>query len=503
MNKQLTLMRLSISVLSLFFVVSVGFGQKPKIKPKPTPKTAPKSTPKTTPKDDNTNDPFGAEIKKTLEEITSSTFAANQQKAIEFYKQGQAFWKELEIDKTIENYTKALNILPNYADALRERGLVYFLTGRTDLALMDFDKVLKTDPNNAKVLHYRGLAYSAKIELYSERGFSSLAFGSASQALADFDKAIKLEPNESIYYTNRGKVLLDSGRYREAVADLEKSIGLSAKDERAYIYLGLAKANLESGAGMEEFDKALQINPKSAEAYFYRGNIHRGDFLLIEAIADYTKAIQFDPENGNYYNARGMAYYLQQDGMAAAKDFTKAIQKKKEYGMAHYNRALTYKKFPYSVSDDENEDPWKKMAMQHQKIKEDFDAAIKFSPNFAESYIERGIIYFNQVGSGELDKESAADLALALADFNNALSIDSKAARAYNGRASCYEKYNKADLALKDYSRAIELDPKLVTAYMGRMGVYCKLGKKELSIADEMKVKELGYAALNVCSIVK
>ena len=101
--------------------------------------------------------------------------------------------------------------------------------------------------------------------------------------------------------------------------------------------------------------------------------------------------------------------------------------------MAYYNRGMTYKKYPYSVSDDPNLNPIAKIPLQRKKMQSDFSSAIKFKPNLADAYIERGLMNSTSLTT-ELDAKELAELKTALADFEMALKIDPNSAEAYNGR---------------------------------------------------------------------
>lgn len=434
---------------------------------------------------------------------TPNSANANQSVAKEYFKQGKAYWDKLEIRKALESFTKAIEINPNYLDAWRERGLVYFLIKEFNNAVPDFDNALKIEPNNSKILYYRGLALTEiAIKTKDDENDRKTANGFAQRALADFSQAIEHNPSDFGDYNGRGKLLLAFDFYKEAIADFEKSVSIKP-NEVGYAYLGLAKFYADEGKGIEEVDKAISLNPAYAEAFYIRGTIDQSSKRYPEAIADFDRAIELNKYNEKYYNTRGMLYFRLQDGHAAVADFTRAIAEKKEYAMAYYNRAFTYKKYPYSVSTNSNDTAIDKIRLQRQKMWEDLNMAIKYNPGFDDAYIERGLINSTDMRNKSVspDAETINRLNLALADFEQALKLNPKNAEAYNGRASCNQSLGKKDLALADYTKAIELDPKLATAYMGRMTIYCEMGKKELSIADEKKVKELGLAAINICSM--
>ena len=54
---------------------------------------------------------------------------------------------------------------------------------------------------------------------------------------------------------------------------------------------------------IEEYSKAIEINPEDASAYYNRGNKKSDLKDYRGAIKDYSKAIEIDPENASaYYN---------------------------------------------------------------------------------------------------------------------------------------------------------------------------------------------------------
>ena len=60
---------------------------------------------------------------------------------------------------------------------------------------------------------------------------------------------------------------------------------------------------------ISDYTKALKINPKFAEAYYYRGRTYGEKGQYGRAISDYTKAIEINPGFAEAYYNRGVAYY--------------------------------------------------------------------------------------------------------------------------------------------------------------------------------------------------
>jgi tetratricopeptide (TPR) repeat protein len=94
-------------------------------------------------------------------------------------------------------------------------------------------------------------------------------------------------------------------------------------------------------------------------------------------------------------------------------------------------------------------------------------------PNLAASHSNRGIGYFDQ---GEFDR--------AIADYNQALTLNPKNAAAYNNRGNAYSTKHDYDRAIADYNEAIILDPKYVAPYNGRGNVYNDKRDYDRAIAD-------------------
>jgi Flp pilus assembly protein TadD len=89
-------------------------------------------------------------------------------------------------------------------------------------------------------------------------------------------------------------------------------------------------------------NKAIQKNPKFAEAYNNRGNAYRDLKQLQKAFADYNQAIRLKPNYVQAYNNRGNIYYDLKKYKLAVNDYNKSISLKPDYRMAYLNRGLAY-----------------------------------------------------------------------------------------------------------------------------------------------------------------
>ncbi|MBV8887365.1 MAG: tetratricopeptide repeat protein [Chroococcidiopsidaceae cyanobacterium CP_BM_RX_35] len=87
-----------------------------------------------------------------------------------------------------------------------------------------------------------------------------------------------------------------------------------------------------------DYTKALQLNPKSAEAYNYRGNARLNLRDKQGAIADYDQAIKLNPNYADAFNDRGDGRSALGDNQGAITDYDQAIQIDPNYAKAYANR---------------------------------------------------------------------------------------------------------------------------------------------------------------------
>jgi tetratricopeptide (TPR) repeat protein len=108
---------------------------------------------------------------------------------------------------------------------------------------------------------------------------------------------------------------------------------------------GLTEALENQKAGrlkeaVEIYTEVIAKNPRSAEAYNWRGMAYEDLGQLDQALADFNKAIEISPDYADAYNNRGEIYRKKNTIPQAFADYRKAAQLDKNFGEAHYNMAL-------------------------------------------------------------------------------------------------------------------------------------------------------------------
>ncbi|GHV04041.1 hypothetical protein AGMMS50229_04560 [Campylobacterota bacterium] len=127
------------------------------------------------------------------------------------FSDGWAAAKRGDNQEAIRQFTQAIKLDPNKAQAYYERGLLYGILGEYEKAIEDYTRAIKINPDYA--------------DPYVNRGFLYAKFDH-SKAIADFTRAIKNNPNYAWAYDGRGNSYLSLGDTKKAIEDAKRACDL-------------------------------------------------------------------------------------------------------------------------------------------------------------------------------------------------------------------------------------------------------------------------------------
>jgi tetratricopeptide (TPR) repeat protein len=107
--------------------------------------------------------------------------------------------------------------------------------------------------------------------------------------------------------------------------------------------LGIYLSKGEFDMAISVFNKAIELNPRKAKAYFGRGIAYLGKFQYDKAISDFSQAIEINPTFAEAYEGRAGAYIGQGKLDEAASDLNKAEEIDPTIAEAYKNRGLGYR----------------------------------------------------------------------------------------------------------------------------------------------------------------
>jgi tetratricopeptide (TPR) repeat protein len=246
----------------------------------------------------------------------------NLKQAERYYDHGLKKQNEGDLDGAIADYSRAIQLNPNYAEAYNNRGHLKGAKGDHDGAIADFDRAIEVDPKHTISYNNRGVERLAKkdfegaiadfnhaIELdpkyakaYYNRGNVKAAKGDQDGALADFDRAIELDPKYTYSYNNRGNAKKARGDFDGAIADFTRAIELAPKDARFYYSRAggkMAKGDLDGA--IADLDRVIEFTGEEPVPHAVRGDLYARKKQYAAAIKDVQKAIKLDPKDGDYY----------------------------------------------------------------------------------------------------------------------------------------------------------------------------------------------------------
>ena len=154
--------------------------------------------------------------------------------ASDFIKRGQAFEEEGLFDRAIEEYTEAILLDPESADAYFLRGWAHVAKGGHDLAIRDYSQAIRKKPRYAEAYFGRGWVYE---QLDKE-----------DMAVREYDQAIRLKPNYSEARFSRGILNFYGDRLTVAANDFSSVLADADDSLRRYALLWLYLSRVRSGA---------------------------------------------------------------------------------------------------------------------------------------------------------------------------------------------------------------------------------------------------------------
>jgi tetratricopeptide (TPR) repeat protein len=285
------------------------------------------------------------------------------------------------------DYLQVIKLNAKCTDAYISLGNLYLLNKQKTEAEKYFDEAIKLGTRNAKV-------YQGKASIAKENGNHDAAY-------TNYTKAIELDDNYGQGFFERGELLFNKQKFKEAIIDFNNAEKRNFKSEKLYTLR--AQAKIKQG----DLDAALgdlnivttTYKSKNAELYFYIGNAH----------------------------------FMKNDWGAAAKDYGKAISVKPGYVEAYLERGKCY------LLAGKN---------KYQMAQLDFNQVLKLKPESEEAAFGLGKIFF------ETNKYEQAIEYLGKS-IKQAPSADT-----YYLRSKCYYKMKKEKECCNDLQKAAELGSK-------------------------------------------
>lgn len=209
-------------------------------------------------------------------------------------------------------------------------------------------------------------------------------------------------------------------------------------NEARMLMLGDLDIYWSANRNIDEINEHMLLHPSELD-YSERGLIYYSSKQYAHAVDDFSKAIELNPKSAESYNGRANAYYHLKNYEQALNDYSMAINLDIHCGIYHINRGnlyLTIKNFNKAIDDF-----FSAIVLRYFYVGVDYAGK-----ELWRAYQGRGIAYYH------LKKYSNA-----IADFNKAIELNPNSASSYYNRGLCYKSRRKNAKAEADFAKAREL----------------------------------------------
>ncbi|MBC7863778.1 MAG: tetratricopeptide repeat protein [Bacteroidia bacterium] len=368
-----------------------------------------------------------------------------------YYNRALAEFSYQNVQTAIDNLTKAIELRPDYADALSYRGYFYHLNNQNEKSINDYLAANKIKNNiNGYFIAVPYALTGKKDEAFKwlEMAFTGPE-NKPSMAAVMNDKEL-----ESLHSDARWTALIK----KEWFSEYEKLIND-----------GNNKTNANDlAAALEIWNKAVALDPKQAAAYDARAINYLRQGNAEKAVKDLTEAIKLKPENSSYYGNRAYMYKELKKYTEALADYNKAIELDPQ-NMIYAERAMVKEKLnskDASVADDFK-------THLDAFYKDDFYAFFLGSNYFLNNNMPDAITY-----------------------LSNAIAIKGEA-EYYKLRGKAYFINKNFEKALTDFDVAVSLKPEDGEAWYFRGTTRGEQRNRDGACADWRKAVSLGYQDSN------
>ena len=269
-----------------------------------------------------------------------------------------------QFDQSIESFNKAVEIHPQYEEALYNLGVVQKKAGKPDDAINSYQRAIGINPHNANAYNNLGNLLTQKghikqsiehlnlalnlnpkfAEAHNNLGLANMELNKLHECINNFLLAIENNPQYEGAYINLGRVYRELNEFDNELNCYKKCLKIKPNASKILVQLGRAYRNRgENKLAIDCFESSLNFNPESYSAYFELANrseykLNKEQIAKMESFAENDGLNDNDKINLNY---------------ALALIYEKNEDSDKLFSSLHRANSLRKKSLNYSLHDDE------------------------------------------------------------------------------------------------------------------------------------------------------
>lgn len=356
-----------------------------------------------------------------------------------------------EFPRLLQSSARAVRRAPECAWALVFHAFTLRSLMRYEEAIRDLDRAVALEPRAASLWALR-----SRVKLTNAAG--------AYEGVLDMEKAVALEPSWGWLHCWLGEALRHRGELERAHQTLTRGLELNGRYRRGFAWRGGVRVALgRFREGIADLDRSMAWDPiyhydfeytadQKSWALNQRMLAHRGLGDLRQALRDLNRAHRFGPRYGWVFNPKRDPRLFQE----SVDELGGAVRRWPRLAWAYAWRGWTFQQ-------------WER----HGQALEDLERALRLQPSLAWALAWRGKA---RMSLGEPER--------ARADLDRALKRDPSYAPAWGWRGEARRLLGELPEAARDFTRAIRLDHRAAWAFAGRGECRQRLGRLEEALGD-------------------
>jgi tetratricopeptide (TPR) repeat protein len=260
-----------------------------------------------------------------------------------------------------------------------------------------------------------------------------------------------------------------SEKYAEAVAELSKAVEENPESIVVRTSLGVAlHRSGQDDRALACYEAALKIDPRYAEAHYFRANILYGQGNVSEALAGYTLALGLKPELVEAHQNP-----VPQDRLTDYSDAPAEMHRISRPARRILDLSKSLDTNPRQINLLKERAAEYSRLWNYEQAIVDYSSSLAIYPEDAITLHLRGVAY-EQIGQSHH----------AMKDYQQAMSIDPKLAEEYFERGVTYGKMGNFRQSIASLTDGIRLDPQNPNGYFNRGTTFFQMGDLENAIED-------------------
>ncbi|XP_052281417.1 uncharacterized protein LOC127878913 isoform X2 [Dreissena polymorpha] len=403
---------------------------------------------------------------------------------------GEAYHKIHELKLALRDFTRAIHLRPDVHHYYMYRGQLLLELGNLDLAAfcvkhaseISSNSSMGQRPTQQAVVHSFLKNYDKAVDalmtstrsnpkpsMYMLLGKTQMKAKKFEDAVSSFALALSLykeqfttqkpwkardpwpiEAADTHYLI--GQCHMELHNFTQALDAFTDAIKLNPNMAEALYQRGMARMKLKMSKGIQDFNRALALNPTIFQAYLSRACFYGSKGNYTKAILNCNEAIKLQPKSVRAYLYRGALKYHIKAYELAIWDLSKAAGIDSTCALAYFNRAVCYQ---------ENRD--------YQKALTDYGIVLLIGDSLKlKVLINRGLLYFEK-----------KDFQNALYDFQLSANISPNDHKILHSLGLCYHKLGQLQEAVKTFTLCVKSQPFFLDGIIARGNVYMDYGHEQ------------------------